>query len=108
MLKLYRLKGSAPSNGYIGSGTTPVINVATIVAKTSISSMGRTTTSSEVRHILEEQALVTAQERGLSYVLVPLSVCDRIVRNYKALAARANRASIRNKIQHKTDSRHTA
>ena len=108
MLKLYKLKGDAPSKWHIGSGTAPVIDVDTIVAKTSTSSMGRITTSLEVRRILEEQALVTAQERGISSVLVPPSVCDRTVRNYKALAASANRASIKNKVQQKTDSRHTA
>ena len=61
--------------------------------------MGQVTTSSEVRRILEEQEFVTAQERGLYSVLVPPSVFDRTVRNYKALAAGANRVSILNKVQ---------
>ena len=108
MLKLYHLKGNAPERWHIGSGTAPIIFVDIIKEKTTSASMGKVTANAEIRSILEDEALKTATERGLVAVLVPPSVSERTVRNYKALAASADGASLCRKVQQKTDSRHTA
>ena len=108
MLKLFCLKGKAHERWHIGSGTAPIIFVDLVKEKTASASMGKVTANAEIRSILEDAALKTAEERGLVAVLVPPSVSERTVRNYKAFAASADGASLCRKVQQKTDSRHTA
>jgi len=70
----------------------------------SSTSKGKDTENAEIRTILEDAALKSAEERGLEAVLVPPSVSKRTIQNYKALAASADGASLCKKVQQKNDS----
>ena len=64
--------------------------------------MVNVTTNAEIRKILEDAALKPSKERGLEAVLIPPSVSERTVRNYKVLTASADGASLYKKVQQKT------